>query len=101
MTLSDYLKTADISQAAFAARLGVTQGLISQFVLGVLKPTAERCIQIELETGGAVTCEELRPDIKWHLIRGTRPFSDRSMDDRREDERRKGDRRHTKRRKAE
>jgi DNA-binding transcriptional regulator YdaS (Cro superfamily) len=30
----------------------------------------EQCIAIERETAGAVTVEELRPDIDWSVIRG-------------------------------
>jgi len=30
---------------------------------------AERCPAIERATGGAVTCEELRPDVDWQFIR--------------------------------
>ncbi|MDT4679101.1 transcriptional regulator, partial [Escherichia coli] len=30
----------------------------------------ERCPAIEKATGGAVTCEELRPDIDWAYLRG-------------------------------
>lgn len=30
---------------------------------------AERCPDIEAATGGAVTCEELRPDVNWAVVR--------------------------------
>ena len=33
--------------------------------------SAERCIQIEKATAGAVRCEQLRPDIDWAYLRGT------------------------------
>lgn len=32
---------------------------------------AEYCPTIERETGGAVRCEELRPDIEWHVLRSS------------------------------
>ena len=30
---------------------------------------AERCPEIEKATGGAVRCEELRPDVDWAYLR--------------------------------
>lgn len=30
---------------------------------------AERCPDIEALTGGKVTCEELRPDVNWGVLR--------------------------------
>lgn len=34
-------------------------------------PPAEYCPDIERATGGAVTCEDLRPDVNWSVLRGT------------------------------
>ena len=31
---------------------------------------AERCPAIEQATGGLVRCEDLRPDVAWHVVRG-------------------------------
>lgn len=31
---------------------------------------AERCPSIEEATGGAVRCEDLRPDVRWDVLRG-------------------------------
>lgn len=31
---------------------------------------AERCPDIERATGGAVRCEDLRPDVAWGVLRG-------------------------------
>ena len=33
---------------------------------------AERCPAIEQATNGAVTCEDLRPDVDWAYLRGTK-----------------------------
>lgn len=33
---------------------------------------AERCPEIEKATGGEVKCEELRPDVDWAYLRGTK-----------------------------
>lgn len=51
------------SQDQFAKLLGVTQGLVWQWLNGRTRITAERCIAIERATGGQVTRYELRPDI--------------------------------------
>ncbi len=32
---------------------------------------AEHCPAIERATGGAVRCEDLRPDVDWQVLRGT------------------------------
>ena len=61
MNLSAFLRTT--TQKEFAARLGVSQGLVHQWVKGRTRITAERCIQIERVTGGAVTRHILRPDL--------------------------------------
>lgn len=34
-------------------------------------PDAALCIAIERESGGAVRCEDLRPDVDWHFLRRT------------------------------
>ena len=61
MTLADYLKTT--TQTAFAEALGVTQSAVSQWVTGEQRITAERAKEIEELTRGAITKQELRPDI--------------------------------------
>lgn len=61
MKLHKYIKTT--TQAEFASRLNVTQGLISQWIVGKTRVTAERAIQIEKVTNGIVSRAELRPDL--------------------------------------
>lgn len=61
MTLHEYLETT--TQAAFAKALSCSPGLISQWMSGATRITAERAVQIERVTGGEVTAAELRPDI--------------------------------------
>jgi DNA-binding transcriptional regulator YdaS (Cro superfamily) len=34
---------------------------------------AERCPDIERATAGAVRCEDLRPDVAWHVLRNQYP----------------------------
>lgn len=50
-------------QTAMARQLGVSQGLIWHWCVGRLKVRAERCGDIEVATGGQVTCHDLRPDV--------------------------------------
>ncbi len=50
-------------QTALAKSLGVTQGLVWQWVRGRLRIPAERCAAIEAAVGGAVSRYELRPDV--------------------------------------
>ena len=62
-----------------ASALGITQPVISEWLRGVRPVPAERCLEIEratrakaAEKGDAaliVTCEELRPDVAWSVLR--------------------------------
>lgn len=47
-------------------------GISAQAVCKWRSVPAERCPAIERATGGTVTCEELRPDVDWAYLRGTR-----------------------------
>lgn len=73
------LKTYTSKQRGNATRLSrdldVDQSLISLWANGVRPIPAERCLEIEKITEGAVTCEELRPDVDWAYLRGTLPHS--------------------------
>ena len=74
MTLDQCLKSTGAGSAiALSRRLGIAPPLLSQWRTGARKVPAERCIDIERATGGAVTCEELRPDLadRWSYLRGT------------------------------
>ncbi len=66
MKISQYLSANKLSQAAFGAQLGVTQGMVNQWCNN-LNPTPERCVAIERATDGQVTRQELRPD-DWESI---------------------------------
>jgi DNA-binding transcriptional regulator YdaS (Cro superfamily) len=63
MDIAAYLKKNGISQDEFAAKLGVSQGLVWQWIDGRTRVTAERAKQIEEATGGSVRRRDLRPDI--------------------------------------
>lgn len=69
MNLADYLDRTKTSQAAFAKRLGVTQGLVHQWIAGKRPVSAEQCPVIERITNGAVTCEELNDKVDWAYVR--------------------------------
>ncbi|MGE8367026.1 YdaS family helix-turn-helix protein [Cupriavidus basilensis] len=71
MKLADYLDTTRTSQSAFAERLGVSQGLVHQWLTGKRPISAEKCPEIEKLTGGAVTCEELNDKVDWPYIRAS------------------------------
>lgn len=51
-----------------AARLGVQTGHIFYWLKK--RVPAEHCPAIERATGGAVRCEDLRPDVDWAVLRG-------------------------------
>lgn len=66
MNLAEYLEALPWGgKKVIALRLGVTASYLSRLVSGDRSITAERAIQIEDATGGAVTRSELRPDIQW------------------------------------
>ena len=53
--------------SALAAALNVSPQVVSNWrERGV---PAERCPAIEAATGGLVRCEDLRPDVAWHVLR--------------------------------
>lgn len=64
MKLTEYLKQT--TQREFAEKLGVTQGLISQWILNNKAVPPTQCIKIERITSGLVTRQELRDD--WQEI---------------------------------
>jgi len=63
MILSEYLRTKKLTQAQFAERMGVSQGLVWQWLNGRQPITAERAVKIELLTEGEIRRHELRPDL--------------------------------------
>lgn len=57
------------SQSALAAALKVSKTAVSQWKEEGRRVPAEHCPQIERLTGGAVRCEQLRPDMAWDVLR--------------------------------
>lgn len=53
---------------ALARRIGISPTFLTQCKIGVRQTPADRCPEIEMETGGVISCEELRSDIRWFRI---------------------------------
>lgn len=65
MRLADYLQKTGESQAAFGARLGITQSAVAQLCAGGrIKP--ERVLEAAAATGWDVTPHDWRPDLYPH-----------------------------------
>lgn len=63
MDIKTYLETRGDSQEQFAKRIGVSQGLVWQWIEGRTRITAERAIEIEEKTDRQITRHDLRPDL--------------------------------------
>lgn len=57
------------SMQVLADELGVTKGAVGQWKLPGRRVPAEHCPAIERLVSGEVTCEELRPDVDWAVLR--------------------------------
>lgn len=73
MNLSSYLEQQIGLAARLARTLGVSAVVVSNWANCKRPVPLARCPAIERATGGAVTCEELRPDVDWAVLRGTAP----------------------------
>lgn len=63
MQIAAYLKKHNISQEAFAKSLGVSKGLVWQWLNGRTAITGERAVQIERITNGAIKRQHLLPEL--------------------------------------
>jgi DNA-binding transcriptional regulator YdaS (Cro superfamily) len=73
MNLHEYLKPLESDALlAFAIVCDTRPGQLKQVAYGNRRPSASLAINIERESQGRVTCEELRPDIDWAYVRGTK-----------------------------
>lgn len=75
--LTTLLKRLNVTQAELARRIGATTAQVNEW-RGKRPIPAPRCEQIERATGGAITCEMLRPDLEWARIDGRIFWRDRS-----------------------
>lgn len=55
--------------ARLAEAIDVSPQSVSFWREGERRVPADKCPLIERVTGGAVTCEELRPDVAWDVLR--------------------------------
>lgn len=72
MDIKTYLKKHECSQQEFADKIGVSQGLVWQWLEGHTRITAERALEIEEKTRGEIKREDLRPDLYGQASRNTR-----------------------------
>jgi DNA-binding transcriptional regulator YdaS (Cro superfamily) len=70
MDLKSYLEGEGRGRLTLlAASITAQSQLVWQWANGVRSVPDTRCPSIERATDGAVTCEELRPDVKWSRIK--------------------------------
>ena len=62
-SLRKFIAKPGMGQKEAAKLFGVSQGLVSHWLAGRRRITAERAKQIEQATAGAVTRADLRPDL--------------------------------------
>lgn len=70
MNLREWLDEKRGRGLQLAGGLEVSPPMVSDYASGKKQIPAERCPTIERLTDRAVTCEELRPDVEWHVLRG-------------------------------
>jgi DNA-binding transcriptional regulator YdaS (Cro superfamily) len=71
MELKTYLSTLTLKQRDHLAdRCGTSAGHLRNISYGYRSCGESLAIALERESGGAVTCEELRPDVDWSVLRG-------------------------------
>lgn len=72
MTLKEFMTTIPMSRRDdFARECGTTKNYLNMIRCGKKRPNESLCIALEKNSGGAVKCEELRPDVDWAYIRST------------------------------
>lgn len=70
MDLLEYTKPLSREELEeFAARCKTSVGQIKQVAYGHRRASAALAIDIDRETKGAVSCDQLRPDIDWAYLR--------------------------------
>lgn len=63
MNIKAYLAKHGLSQEEFGKKIGVSQGLVWQWLDGRTRITAERAKEIAEKTDGEITRHDLRPDL--------------------------------------
>lgn len=59
-------------QDVFAEGVGTSVGYLRKACCVNQRLSADMCIRIERESNGDIRCEELRPDVDWAYLRGTK-----------------------------
>ena len=79
MTLIDLIRSLEPAQLdALAERSGTSVGNLKQIAYGYRLAGPGLAINLDRESGRAVTCEELRPDIDWAYLRNSSTSSEQS-----------------------
>jgi DNA-binding transcriptional regulator YdaS (Cro superfamily) len=79
MSLKTYLKSlTPAEREAFAKACDTSLGQLNQVAWGYRRAGESLAINIERESGGKVTCEQLRPDVDWAYLRNTKPKKSRA-----------------------
>lgn len=63
MKLDEYLAMPEITQKGFGDEVGVTQGMVHQWLRNIRRVSSEKVIPVARATNWQVTPHELRPDI--------------------------------------
>lgn len=67
MKIADYLSHKALSQQDFADLIGVSQGMVHQWIRGKTPVTPTKCVRIERATEGLVSRKDLHPN-DWAAI---------------------------------
>lgn len=71
MDLKTFLSTLTLKERdALAEKCGTSAGHLRNVSYGYRSCGESLAIALERESGGSVTCEELRPDVDWSVLRG-------------------------------
>lgn len=71
MDLKTYVDQERGRQTLIAQAVNAQPQLVWQWA-NVRPVPADRCADVELATDGAVTCEELRPDLQWLRVKDSK-----------------------------
>lgn len=73
MSLHAYIKVLDKAKLDdLAVRCDTTAGQLKQIAYGNRRASVVLAVSLERETQGSVTCDQLRPDVDWAYLRGTK-----------------------------
>lgn len=73
MQLIDFIKSMPMKERiVFADKCGTTIGYLTKAICRKQKLGANLCVEIEKNSMGAVTCEEIRGDVDWGFLRNTK-----------------------------